>query len=101
MKVIFISGKYRGDIDTNIETAKKAAIKLWQAGYAVICPHLNTAHFDGLCPDSVWLAGDLEIMKRCDAIYLLSNWIESEGAIKEAEIARQMGLEIMSEAIDK
>lgn len=95
MQVVFISGKYRGDVDTNIETAKQAAIKLWKAGYAVICPHLNTAHFDGLCPDEVWLDGDLEIMKRCDAVYFLDNWIDSEGAIKEMEIARQIGLTIM------
>ena len=55
LEVIFISGKYRGDVDYNIAHARKEAIALWQKGYAVICPHLNTAHFDGLCPDEVWL----------------------------------------------
>lgn len=97
MKLIFVSGKYRGDISANIQTAKEASIKLWQQGYAVICPHMNTAHFDGLCPDEVWLEGDLEIMKRCDAVYMLSNWRDSAGAVKEHELAQILGKEIIYE----
>ncbi len=99
MKVVFISGKYRGkdyqEIESNIQKAKTAAIELWKLGYAVICPHLNTAHFDGICPDEVWLAGDIEIMKRCDAVYFLDNWKDSQGAKDEFKIAIDCGLEIL------
>lgn len=97
MKVVFVSGKYRGDIAKNIEHAKQAAIRLWQQGYVVICPHMNTAFFDGLCPDEVWLAGDIEIMKRCDAVFFLDNWQDSEGARAEMAIAQDLGLEILYE----
>jgi hypothetical protein len=97
MKLVFISGKYRGDVDANIAHAKKAAIRLWQAGYVVLCPHLNSAHFDGLCPDEVWLAGDIEMLKRCDIIFMLSNWRDSEGARNELEIATTLGMGIMFE----
>lgn len=97
--IVFISGKYRGnswqEIDQNIQHARQAAIRLWQKGYIVICPHLNTAHFDGYCTDDVWLNGDLEILKRCDAIYLLSNWRDSEGAKTEKELAEKIGLKIL------
>jgi hypothetical protein len=99
MKIVFISGKYRGkdyqEIEANIQLAKQAAIELWKQGYAVICPHLNTAHFDGFCPDEVWLEGDIEIMKRCDAVYFLNNWGQSQGSIKEHKIATDMGLELI------
>ena len=99
MKLVFISGPYRGHASDNIECARKAAIRLWEAGYAVFCPHLNTAHFelDCKCEDEVYLKGDLEILKRCDAIYMLRGWEESVGAVAEREAAIMQGKEIIYE----
>lgn len=102
MKVVFVSGKYRGkdwiEIEANIQKAKNASITLWKQNYAVICPHMNTAHFDGLCDDSIWLEGDLEILRRCDVVYFLSNWRESAGACMEHDEALHTGKEIIYEA---
>lgn len=101
MEVIFVSGAYRAPtvkgIKDNIAHARREAIKLWQQGYAVITPHLNTAHFDGKCPDHVWLEGDLEILQRCDAIYMLSKWQNSEGARAEHDMALLRCMEIQYE----
>jgi len=101
MKVIYIAGAYRNGSEwglvENIRHAEREAIKLWQNGYAVICPHKNTAHFGGLCPDGVWLDGDIEILKRCDVIYMLSNWQSSVGAKRELEVAIENGLEVRYE----
>ncbi len=103
-KVVFISGAYRNGshqgIEDNIQHARREAIKLWQQGYVVLCPHLNTAHFDGLCSDGVWLDGDIELMIRCDAVYFLNNWQQSVGAKQEYEIAKERGLELLFEASD-
>lgn len=107
MKVVFISGPYRSTtklgISQNIKVARKAAIKLWREGYAVICPHMNTAHFDGICEDSVWLEGDLEIMRRCDAVFFLEGWQESEGARLEHHEALKLHKQILYQVrkIDK
>ena len=104
MKIDFISGPYRPTNGKttleNIRHAEKYAIKYWRLGYAVICPHLNTVHFDGLCNDSVWLKGDIEILKRCDVIVLIPGWKESSGARKERETASKSGLEIIEEIED-
>jgi len=66
MKVAYISGPYRAatvhGVVENIRRAERVALKYWQLGYAVICPHTNTALFDGAAPDDVWLAGDLELL---------------------------------------
>lgn len=101
MKLLFISGKYRGkdwnEIEANIQLARQAAVKMWRQGYAVICPHSNTSHFDGLCDDSVWLEGDLEIMRRCDVVYFMKNWRDSAGAKAEHDEALRLGLEIIYE----
>lgn len=101
MKVAFISGPYRADtlqgIIHNIAAAREVALKYWKLGYAVVCPHMNTALFDGACPDSVWLEGDIEILKRCDVIVMMAGYFHSSGAIKELEIATDLGFEVIFE----
>lgn len=100
MKVVYISGKYRSQdgingIYENIQAARAESIKWWKDGYAVICPHMNTAFMDGAADDSVWLKGDLEFVRRSDIIVMLNDWEDSEGARAEHEEAIDCGLEII------
>jgi len=102
MKVIYVAGKYRdkplNNIYENIEHARRMARELWMKNWAVICPHTNTAWMDDLGEtDQLFLDGDLEILKRCDAIMMLSNWQNSVGAIGEWQLATAIGLEIYYE----
>lgn len=101
MKVIYIAGPYRaGDLQgilNNIKRARRVAARLWGQGWAVICPHSNTALFDGLANDSVWLKGDLEILSRCDAVYMMDGWELSEGASQEHTLATMLNKEIIYE----
>jgi len=92
--LVYVSGPYRGDVDENITRAAAAAIQVWEAGHAAICPHLNTAYFDDYCRlgEDDYLRGDLEILSRCDAILMIPGWEESEGARAELEFARRQGL---------
>jgi hypothetical protein len=96
MKLVFISGPYRAKTgylrQLNIDEARKHSIHLWQMGFACICPHMNTANFDGLAPDEVWLEGDIEMLRRCDMIYLLPNWEQSEGTRAEWAEAQRLGI---------
>lgn len=99
MKVIYVIGPYRSKtdwgIEENIQRAEQAALKLWQEGWAVICPHKNTAHFGGACDDKVWLNGDLEILSRCDAVFVLKGWPQSEYSVKEVRLSMELDLEII------
>lgn len=99
MLVAYIAGPYRADshygIHQNIASAEAVAMKYWRLGYAVICPHKNTAHFDGAMPDETWLKGDLEILKRCDVIVMMRGYKCSDGALAELKYARQHGLKII------
>lgn len=56
-------------------------------GAVALCPHLNTAHFQDAAPDNVWLEGDLELLKRCDAVIMTSDWYRSSGARAEKQFA--------------
>lgn len=101
MKVAYIAGPYRGkthyEIEQNIRAAEAVAIKYWKLGYAVICPHKNTAHFDGLATDDIWLEGDLELLRRSDVIVMMPNWAFSDGARTEYSEAMDFGKEIIYE----
>lgn len=98
MKLIYVAGPYRGktewDVVQNIYAAEAVALSLWAAGWAVICPHKNTAHFGGFLPDEVWLQGDLEILHRCDAVYAMANCERSEGARREVIEAMRIGIPV-------
>lgn len=98
MRVIYVAGPFRGPdhwaIAENIRNAERLALKVWQTGAVALCPHANTAHFQGAAPDAVWLDGDLELLRRCDAMILTDNWERSSGARTEHEFARQLGLPV-------
>lgn len=94
MKVVYVSGPYRAPtvygIVQNIRRAEQIAIALWQKGFAVICPHTNTALMDGsisIKDSETFIKGDLEIVKRCDAVFLMKNWENSVGAVLERQFA--------------
>lgn len=96
--VIFISGPFRGrpniewNRQQNIRRAEEAALHVWRSGAVAICPHKNTEHFDGAADDAIWLDGDLEILSRCDAIFMVQGWNTSQGAEAEVKFAREHGI---------
>jgi len=91
MKLVYLAGAYRsstihGTVE-NIRRAEAVAIELWKRGYAVICPHMNSALLDGVVDDSVFLAGGIEMLKRCDILVMMDGWEDSKGSNAELEEA--------------
>jgi len=93
MRVAYVAGPYRSPlgpagIKANIEAAWKVARQLWAEGYAVICPHANTALMDGSdIGDAKFLDGDLELLARCDVVFPIPGWKSSKGAKAEIQFA--------------
>lgn len=87
MKLIYIAGPYRAKsewlVAQNIRRAEALALEVWKLGAAAICPHKNSALMGGAVPDEFFLAGDLEILKRCDAVVCTPDWRTSLGACDE------------------
>ena len=104
MKLVYVAGPYRGPnawvIEYHIRCAEALALKVWQLGAACICPHANTRFFQGAAPDEVWLAGDVEIMRRCDAVLMTQKWQASAGALAEHNEAHRRGIPIFYELGD-
>lgn len=98
MRVVYVAGPFRGpnswEIEQNIRRAETLALEVWRMGAAVLCPHTNTRFFQGAADDAIWLDGDLELLKRCDAILMTPDWQRSSGARAEEEFARVCGVKV-------
>lgn len=107
MRLIYIAGPYRSTnpdgksnawgVQQNVMRAMARALEVWRRGHAAVCPHANTMFFqdaDG-CADSVWLEGDVEILRRCDAVMTVDGWQQSKGATAEVLIATKGGKPII------
>ena len=57
-----------------------------------MCPHTNTAHFDGELTAQFWLDGTLEMMKRCDGAIFIPRWQVSSGARAEFKACEELGI---------
>ena len=102
MKVLYIAGPYDHQdpihgIQENIINASRVALEYWRQGWAVICPHMNTAGFHHVkdIPPETWIQGDLEILARCDAILMIPGWTKSSGAKAERDYALEHGIEVL------
>jgi hypothetical protein len=87
MKVIYIAGHFTGktawDIENNVRRAENTALKVAKAGAMPLCPHTNTRFFHGQCTPEFWYAGTLALLKRCDAIVMVTDWESSKGSREE------------------
>jgi len=71
----------------NIAAAEQTAIWVAEAGFAVLCPHSNTAHekFVEAQPYEFWIAATLRMLRVCDALMTVEGWEKSPGARGEVE----------------
>lgn len=100
MPRIFICAPYRSEteygVEQNIQFAEQMALDVWSEGGAAFCPHKNTAHFGGACPDHVWLDGCLSFLAVCDALYLFGGISPSSGMLGEIRFAYANNIPILS-----
>ncbi len=103
--ILYLSGPYSPGngrtVADNIAVARRYAVAAANAGWMPFTPHLNTAHFEDLCPDvshEEWLAGDLAILRLLPrahaAVLMLPGWEQSAGARLERDWAIHLNLEV-------
>ena len=93
-KKVYISGKMTGMTKEESKALfARAEMDLTAKGYKVINPWKIRVpkYYSGQ------LLRSLKELSKCDAIYLLENWLDSNGAKCEFWFARGMGIEIMLE----
>lgn len=94
MRLVYVAGAFRGrshwDIHQNVIAAEAAALEVAKAGAMPVCPHKNSENFHGLLTEDFWVEGTLELLRRCDAVYLFDyrhavSSAGTRGELKEAE----------------
>lgn len=103
MRLVYIAGAYRAPtpwgVEQNIRAAEDLAVKVHAAGMFAVCPHANARHMEGGdITDAHMLTGTLELMRRCDAVILVSNWRTSSGALAEVAEAMRIGIPVFGRA---
>ena len=76
MYLVYIAGAYTAptpyEVELNIDRAKQIAMHVWKLKAAAVCPHTNSAHFEGCADYKGFSEGTMEMMRRCDAVILVS-----------------------------
>jgi len=97
IEILFIAGAYKSDdpneIKQNIQLAEQHSIELWNRGYKVFSPHLNTCNFEvkAKAEEEAYKEFDMRMLQCCDAVFALPNWQSSTGAKAEIEEAKRLG----------
>ena len=93
MKLLYIIAPYSAkshiQVKHNIQEAELLAQYYWLQGNAVICPHLNTAFFSGLIPESEFYAGTLLMLSKVDQAIVHPKFKQSDGSIKEIQFCEE------------
>ena len=101
--VVYVGGSYRNSkeyqVHLNILLAEKYSLALWKMGYVPLTPHKNFCYFGGELSDQYILDSCIELLKRCDYIYLLPNWKTSEGTKREYQFAKENGIPVLNDEV--
>ena len=100
MKLIYIAGPFSGKtawaVACNVHRAEYLAAQVIErnCGWFPIVPHSLGARFDGHGTYEYWLEGTLDLLRKCDAVLMVSGWERSKGATGEKLEAERLGLPV-------
>lgn len=104
-KLVYVAGPYTGsthdsrsfaEINSNIMRARMWSVEVWRAGAVALCPHLNTYHFelDAGLPAEAYYQGDLIMLAKCDAMFVIPNSERSRGVALERDFCIEHGIPV-------
>lgn len=100
-KLLYVAGAYSGDTIENIKKAEEVSINLIRNGFHVVTPHKNTSGYEKYEEENItyrtWIDMDLDILSRCNAIYVMRNSQNSNGTQQEIEHAKKLNMPIIYE----
>jgi hypothetical protein len=89
------TGPHLKQIRDNIDSARHAAIELWNAGVACFTPQMNASYFESggyRVPDSIYDFTIREILERAgDCLYLLPGWEYCQEVRSRIDFASRLG----------
>lgn len=104
-RLVYIAGRFRDKsawvVHQNVVAAEQRAAEVCRYdGLVPVCPHILTRHLDSLQSEQYWCEATMEIMRRCDAVYVGAGWEDSRGTLGEVREALLLGKAVIFEAKD-
>lgn len=102
MILVYIAGPFsaptREGVEANILAANRLGVEVARRGYMPVIPHANTGfpEMESVQPYSFWIEGTLALMRACDCVLLLPNWLDSSGARGEVEEALRCSMPVFT-----
>ena len=99
--LIYTAGRFRGPtpwaVHQNVLKAEWAALVVIDLGAFPVIPHKIGEHFDGIGSQEFWLESTLELMRRCDAVFVYddADLKISQGTIGEVAEAKRLGIPVL------
>ena len=96
---VFICTRYAGDIQHNIEVAKRLCLMAVESGLAPFAPHLLYTQFlDDSDPiqRELGISMGLRFMKTCDLVWVYTDEGISDGMRREIDCAYKLGKEVLT-----
>lgn len=97
-KKIYVCSPYSGNVERNVEYARKYCRFVVQRGHIPVAPHLFFPQFlDDKNPEERKLGMSMakNLLKDCEELWVFSG-ILSEGMKTEIELANKLGIEIVN-----
>lgn len=105
MKLIYIAGPYSARTScermANVQRARQIADQVNRRGAGrclAVTPHFLSAGIEDSGDERFWLAGTLEVMRRCDAAVFADDWSRSRDAMVERQDAARRGQPVFAAA---
>lgn len=95
MKRVYVAGPMTGLKDQNYPAFAAESARLRELGYEVVSP----AELNAGLEHEGWVAcmkRDIPAMLTCDMVQLLPGWLKSRGATIEVNLARELGILVVS-----
>lgn len=101
MKLIYLAGAFESN-ELNDRSYNMACARLRQIDFGdryknlvPVLPHVMFLDLENIKSESYFLEATLEIMRRCDAVWVFDpNWKYSKGTVNEIRIAQLLGIPV-------
>jgi hypothetical protein len=104
-RLVYIAGRFRDRspwvVHQNVIIAEQRAAQVCRyEGLVPMCPHVLTRNLDCLQGEAYWCAATMEIMRRCEALYVGPGWEDSRGTLAEIREALLLAKAVIFEERD-
>ncbi len=100
MRLVYVAGavsaKTREGVEANIDHAEDWGVEIAKLGGVPWIPHANTQdpRFERVQLREFWYEATLEQLRRCDAVFLIPGWENSDGGRGEKAEAERLGMPV-------